>query len=257
MSGQAPRRDDVTVTGNGLAGWRVPAAAAPGALFLHGWDADRQEMAGPATEAAALGFSCLAYDLRGHGATRAERHGVTPRASLDDATAAFDLLAGAPGVDRGAMAVVGTSFGAWLALMLTARRPVRWLALRVPALYPDACMDRPKDGLDPRMLERYRRDPPPAAGDRALAAAEAFGGEVLVVWSGNDERLPPDQCRAFRGAFPNASALTVRRIAGADHALGQRRWRAEYRTLLRDWLQASIMRQRHEALAGVLDPDPA
>lgn len=257
MSGGDLRREDVVVPGSGLAGWKVAAAPAPAALFLHGWDADRQEMAGPMAEAAALGFSCLAYDLRGHGATCAQRESVTPRASLDDALAAYDLLANAPGVDPQAVAVVGTSFGAWLALQLTLHRPVRWLSLRVPALYPDDCLDHPKEALDPEMLQRYRRRPPTAAGDRALAAAEAFEGEVLVVWSGEDELLPADQCQAFRGAFPNAAALTVRRITGADHALGQRKWRAEYRTLLRDWLQTSLLRLRHEELAQSLDPDPA
>lgn len=256
-AGGTLRRRAVVIPGSGLEGWCIAARPAPAALFLHGWDADRQEMAGPMTEAAALGLACLAYDLRGHGATCDQRGTVTPRQSLDDAHAALDLLAASPGVDPEAMAVVGTSFGAWQALLLTARRPVRWLVLRVPALYPDAAWETPKESLDQAMLRHYRRQPPTAAQDRALAAAGAFDGEVLLVWSGRDEVLPADECQAFNGAFPNAAALTVRTITGADHGLGRRQWRNEYRTLLRDWLQTSLMRLRHEALARSLDPDPA
>ncbi len=256
-SGPALECQSLAVPGSGLEAWRIAAHPPPAALFLHGWDADRQEMAGPMAEAAALGLSCLAYDLRGHAGTCGQRGTVTPRQSLDDALASFDLLSASPGVDPQAMAVVGTSFGAWLALLLTAHRPVRWLVLRVPALYPDACWDVPKESLDRDMLRRYRQQPPTAARDQALAAAEAFDGEVLVVWSGCDEVLPPDECQAFNGAFPNAAALTVRTIAGADHGLGRGQWRTEYRTLLRDWLQTSLMRLRHEALAQSLDPDPA
>lgn len=252
-----PRCEPLVLPGSGLEGWQVPAVPVPAALFLHGWGADRQEMAGPMAEAAALGFACLGYDLRGHGASAHQRETVTPRHGLVDAEAALGLLTDMPGVDPRALALVGTSFGAWLALLLSARRPVRWLVLRVPALYPDSAWDQPKESLAPAMLERYRRQPPTAADDRALAAAEAFTGEVLVVWSGNDEILPPDQCAAFNGAFPNAAALTVRRINGADHGLGRRQWRAEYRTLLRDWLQTSLLRLRREALAASLDPDPA
>lgn len=245
-----------TIGGSGLRGDRVATRAAPAALFLHGWDACRQAMSGPLAEAASLGFTCLDYDLRGHGATEDQRATVTPRQSLDDAIAAYDDLLASPGVDASAVALVGASFGGWLAALLTAHRPVRWLVLRVPALYPDSCWDLPKAALDDQALARYREARPSAASDRALAACAAFEGEVLVVWSGRDEVLPDCLAPAFQAAFPRAATLTVRRIRGADHGLSDSRHRIEYRSLLGDWLQASLRAARRCEVRDLLARSP-
>src|SRR3712207_7596311 len=60
-----------------------------------------------------------------------------PRSTLFPYTtlfrSAYDALAGRPGVDADAIAVVGSSYGAYLAAVLTSLRPVRWLGLRAPA----------------------------------------------------------------------------------------------------------------------------
>jgi dipeptidyl aminopeptidase/acylaminoacyl peptidase len=62
---------------------------------------------------------------------------VTRQDGLDDVLAAYDYLASQPLIDKTAIGVIGTSYGGYLAMLLTAYRPVRWLAMRVPALYPD------------------------------------------------------------------------------------------------------------------------
>jgi len=250
------RVERLQVPGSGLAATRTHAPGVPGALFVHGWTGSRQDMAGPMAEVAALGYACLDYDLRGHGATAAEHDSVTPRQSLDDLVAAYDALAATPGLDAGAIAVVGTSFGAWLAALLTRERPVRWLALRVPALYPDECWDRPKAAMDAGALARYRRRPPSPETDRALAACARYDGDVLLVWSGRDEVLPPGIADAFQTAFPRARSLTVRRLRDADHALTGARQRREYRTLLAAWLGDLLRHHRRTALAAGLGADP-
>ena len=50
-----------------------------------------------------------------------------------DLLAAYDRLLAHPALDTSAIAVVGTSYGGYLAAILTSLRPVRWLALRVLA----------------------------------------------------------------------------------------------------------------------------
>jgi dipeptidyl aminopeptidase/acylaminoacyl peptidase len=62
---------------------------------------------------------------------------VTREDNLRDLLAAYDRLLAHPALDTSAIAVVGTSYGGYLASILTSLRPVRWLALRVPALYRD------------------------------------------------------------------------------------------------------------------------
>ena len=62
---------------------------------------------------------------------------VSREDNLHDVLAAYDLLRGQPAVDDQAIAVVGSSYGGYLAAILTSRRRVRWLGLRAPALYWD------------------------------------------------------------------------------------------------------------------------
>ena len=74
-----------------------------------------------------------------------------------------------PGVDAAAIAVVGSSYGGYLAAILTTLRPVRWLALRAPALYKDDGLDAAEAAAarDPD-LAAYRRRRVRPEDNRAL-----------------------------------------------------------------------------------------
>src|SRR5947207_8398012 len=107
----------------------------PGVLFVHGWGGSQQRYIARAREVAALGCIGLTFDLRGHEQTRSQFETVSREDNLRDVIAAFDALAGHDSVDASAMAVVGSSYGGYLAAILTSIRRVKWLALRAPALY--------------------------------------------------------------------------------------------------------------------------
>src|SRR5690606_32354602 len=109
----------------------------PGVLLVHGWDGSQAQYIARAHELAALGCICLTIDLRGHARHRAQRMEVTPEDNLQDVLAGLDTLRSHPGVDERAIAIVGSSYGGYLAALATALRPVRWLALRAPAIYED------------------------------------------------------------------------------------------------------------------------
>ena len=96
-----------------------PAAALPGVLFAHGWGGSQEHDLGRARQAAGIGCVCLTFDLRGHVGTEALHASITPRDNLDDALAAYDTLAAHPAVDSRAICVVGSSYGAYLAAILT------------------------------------------------------------------------------------------------------------------------------------------
>ena len=69
-----------------------------------------------------------------------------------------------------AIGVIGTSYGGYLAALLTAVRPVQWLALRAAALYRDADWTKPKSSLDRADLNAYRLQTVKPAENRALEA---------------------------------------------------------------------------------------
>lgn len=215
-------------------------------LFVHGWDSDHRHYEDLSERVGALGYTCLTFDLRGHGRDRANRGQVNRDDNLRDVLIAYDALAKWRGVDPLAITMVGTSYGGYLAALATALRPVRALGLRVPALYPDEHWDRPKQSLDRGELHRYRSIVHRPEGNRALEACKAFRGDVLVVPSGGDELLPPASVESFTSAFVAPRSKVVRSIPSADHALTDPTWQKKYAFELLEWLKARRIQNRRD-----------
>lgn len=233
-----------------VAGQRVvgtllqPEIPVPGFLFVHGWGGDQGEDLDQAEALTRLGCVCFTFDLRGHAESEADRKRITRRDSLDDVLAAYDYLAAHPLVDRAGIGVVGTSYGGYLAALLTAQRPVRWLALRVPALYPDTEWDTPKASLDKDAVRRYREEPQDEERDGALAACAEFRGDVLLVSSERDEQIPHEAIASYQASFRNVTSLSHRTILGATHAMREARHRRAYTRILTCWTEDMVKASR-------------
>jgi pimeloyl-ACP methyl ester carboxylesterase len=222
--------------GESLAGTLIaPATAIPGFLFVHGWGGSQEQYLARAREIAALGCLGLTFDLRGHARSAPQHADVTREDNLRDLLAAYDVLAGHRLVDRHAIGVVGSSYGGYLAVLATSLRPVRWLALRAPALYRDEDWAVPKRRLDRDDLAAYRRTVLHPEDNRVLRAAAAFTGDVLIVASETDDIVPHQAIANYVAAFRQARSLTHRVIEGADHALSQEAWQQAYTGLLLRW----------------------
>jgi pimeloyl-ACP methyl ester carboxylesterase len=229
----------------------VPDARMPGVLFLHGWGGNQAQYANRAREIAALGCACLTVDMRGHARTEADHATVTREDNLRDALAAYDRLAQERTVDRDRVAVVGSSYGGYLATILTTLRPVRWLALRAPALYKDADWNAPKLALrEMQGLDTWRRKALDERDNRALGAAGAYDGDVLIVESGNDIIVPSPVIENYRNAFSRGRSLTYRVLDGADHALSDPDCRQAYTTILVNWITEMIAGTRADDAAS-------
>lgn len=164
--------------------------------------------------------------------------------SLEDLLAAYDRLVSHPSVDPEAIAVIGTSYGGYLATILSAMRPVKWMALRVPALYWDADWDMPKQELDRDRLAHYRRSAVTAADNRALAACKEFRGDVLLIESERDDYVPHATLMSYRSAFELAHSLTYRLVDGADHALSSDISQSVYSSMLTNWISEMVIGAR-------------
>ena len=222
----------------------APASTIPGVLFVHGWGGSQEQDLRRAQDLAALGCICLTFDLRGHARDEPQHETVTREENLRDLIAAYDVLATNPAVDRSAIAVVGSSYGGYLAAILSSLRPVRWLALRVPALYKDEDWALPKRQLDRDMLAVYRRSPVSTQDNRALKACAEFPGDVLIVESEHDELVPHQTIVSYRTAFGKAHSMTYRVIDGADHALSEEACRHAYTSLLINWATEMVLGAR-------------
>lgn len=245
---------DIPVDEGKIAGTFVtPSERIPGILFVHGWGGCQEQYLVRAREATALGCVSLTFDLRGHANTSPMADTVSRENNLHDILAAYDALATHPQVDRNAIAVVGSSYGGYLATILTKMRPVRWLALRVPALYMDSGWELPKKQLHKDQdLDTYRNSLIPAKDNRALRAAAAFAGDVLIVESEFDNIIPSAVISNYREAFIQASSLTYRVMKGADHGLTDLAHQRAYTALLLKWLNEMIFGdQRDHPLSQV------
>lgn len=212
-------------------------APKPGALLVPGWDDNhRERYRALADGLVAQGWACRLVDLPNGSWSPAQRAAVTREDNLKDVLAAYDALAREPGVDRAAIGLVGVSYGGYLAAFASALRPVRWLALRAPALYRDRGWSRPKEDLDKEDLAAYRLLRLRAEDNRALAACAAFRGDVMLIGSGSDDTVPRPVIENYAAAFAHARSLRVQMLEGADHALSHPDWHAQFRRCMFDWL---------------------
>ncbi len=237
--------DDEVIAGTFL----EPSPRVPGILFVHGWGGSQRNDVARAKGIAALGCICLTFDLRGHERTVEQQQAVTREHSLRDLLAAYDRLAAHPGIDPGAIAVVGSSYGGYLAAILTTRRPVKWLGLHVPALYRDEDWHTPKRALNRADLTAYRQQHVLPTANRALAACMDFTGDVLIVESEHDAFVPHQTIMSYRMAFQQSHSMTHRIMDGADHALSTPAMQQDYAEILVNWITEMIVgvRVNHSA----------
>jgi dipeptidyl aminopeptidase/acylaminoacyl peptidase len=236
---------EIPVDGQSIEGTLVaPSAVVPGILLVHGWDGSQAQYISRAHELAALGCICLTIDLRGHARHRAHHLAVTREDNLNDVLAAYDELVSHPAVDPAAMAIIGSSYGGYLAALLSGLRPVRWLALRAPAIYRDEDWDVPKGKLDREDLAAYRQSVIEPAHNRALAACEAFRGDVLIVESEHDRTVPPQVIKNYVNAFHRVRSVTYRVLSEADHALSAEEMRQAYGLQLVGWMTEMVLGAR-------------
>jgi dienelactone hydrolase len=220
----------------------APATTMPGVLFVHGWGGSQERYLERARVIAELGCVCLTFDLTGHAGTSLRFETVTREHNLQDLLSAYDTLVTQPNVDPQRIAVVGSSYGGYLAAIATSLRPVRCLALRVPALYVDTGWEMPKLQLRKEQnLESYRQTIIPAEANRALLACSQFEGDVLLVQSETDHLIPPAVISNYREACVQARSLTYRLMRGADHGLTDESMSQTYTALLCNWLREMLL----------------
>lgn len=236
---------ELLVNNEAIAGTLLaPEPRMPGILFVHGWGGSQERDMLRGRHIAGLGCVCLTFDLRGHEKTQLQKQTVTRAHNLEDMLVAYDHLIQHPATDPERIAVIGTSYGGYLATILTTLRPVRWLAMRVPALYWDQEWDLPKQRLNRQQLMDYRQTLLGPQDNQALAACAAFAGDVLIVESEHDEHVPHTTIMNYRSSFRRAHSMTHRIIDGADHGLSAEHCQQAYTSILTAWISEMIIGDR-------------
>ena len=193
----------------------------PAILFVHGWTSARARSFQYTEALVKLGYICFLFDMRGHGTSTGDRNLTTGTEFLTDILTAYDYLAEMITVDKENINVVGSSFGGYLITLLTKQRKVSNLVLRAPAEYPDDILETPKkifDTAHPDILE-WRVREKGSSFTRAHEALSKFEGNVLLIESENDERIPHQAILNYMNAVKNQDKVQHALLKNAPHSI--------------------------------------
>lgn len=215
----------------------------PAILFVHGWTSKKERSYQYANALAKLGYISFLFDMRGHGESEGNIHTATTKDFLDDVIAAYDYFIKIEGVDKENISIVGSSFGGYLGVLLTTRKNVKRLALRVPADYPNDAFNKPKmqnvGGHDPVVMawRRQSRKPPETF---ALDAIAHFNEEILIIESGKDDVVPHATIQNYANAVKDKRKLTHIVMKNAPHSIKEGPFRDEVEKILVDWFRKKL-----------------
>ena len=208
----------------------------PGLIFIPSKSQEGQKEYADAV--AKKGYLAMTFDLHGYGASQGDAQSAIMASFLNDATAAYDQFILDKNVDPEKITAVGSSLGAYLAILLAERRHIENLVLQNPANFPDDVMARP--------VADYNRDEPvPEWGQKlarldsnaSLKAVHEFEGNILIVESEFDEFKAEKATENYITSIKDAGQLRHEILVGAKHYLADPLQRMQYQNKLLAWLQ--------------------
>jgi dipeptidyl aminopeptidase/acylaminoacyl peptidase len=212
-------------------------AQKPAVLLVPGWDDSKHEQYDRISAALEeQGWLMRRVEFPGDRSQDGPRKEMNRDQHLKELVAAYDGLVAQQVVEGRAVAFIGFSYGGYLGALLSAQRPLQWMALRSPALYRDEDWFVPKEELDKGELDHYRRSVRGPEDNAALAACEAFSGDVLLIESEDDETVPHPVVKNYKASFRNARSFDYRLLEGADHELSSKAAQSRFIDELLRWM---------------------
>lgn len=206
-------------------------------LFLAGWTGKQNTLA--AQMLADHGFSAMTFDSAGHDSSEGKLEDYTIADFLDFATDAYDFFKSQ--LPEGhKIGLIGNSFGGYLAPMLSTRRPVAAISMRVPANYPDADFNDAKAkhfNEDERYsLEEWRVHKATPKDNMALKALADFKGPIQIIRAEKDDSVGAQTVENYVAAAKNNPKLEYIVWKNAPHSIGyDKKLQKEFEDYLLNW----------------------
>jgi len=210
-------------------------------LLLHGWLGYQNVAAAQAL--ATLGCTSMTYDMRGNGDSEGDLSLLTRADFLRDAAVAYDYFREQVG-EHVNIGVVGSSFGSYIGILLSEKRAITCLSLRVPANYPDDGLHKTgrTNTVENPEYREWRERALDYSQNKALHALHSFKGNVQIIESEQDEQVPRQTVLNYVHTISDPQMLSYTVMAGAPHSLMTPDVQANYISLLRAWAQKQIAR---------------
>ncbi|MBP9669810.1 alpha/beta fold hydrolase [Candidatus Woesebacteria bacterium] len=188
----------------------------PFILVIHGWTSSMSRYPERLAPAIYKGYSCVMFDMRGHGETGYELSNYSRKDHFDDCLAAYDYMVKLPNIDLENISVFGSSYGGYMATLLSAERKVHNLILKAPAQYPDEGWDEPKLSQERDQVSLYRQQPHTIEDNKALKAINIYQGKLLFIECEKDEQVPKQVMVDYRKYI--SVPYDYELLEGSDHA---------------------------------------
>jgi len=195
----------------------------PAIIFLSGWNPGKLSWTTSDFYAGfiskRMNFICLTVALRGMGSD-GNINNLKRSDFLNDSIMAYDFLSGIEGVDKSQINLVGESFGGYLACILTSKRLVKKLTLRVPTDFPDkGFADTPQIKFAGLLTQEWKMQKHLYSDSYALDALHNYKGNILIVSSEKDEFIPLQTIENYLCAAKDPLKIEYQVMKGAGHAL--------------------------------------
>lgn len=207
-------------------------------LFIHGWTGKPNDRA--AEVLADNGFCSMTFSMRGHNDSEGKINSLKIAEFLHDAVTAYDYFKKHMPPDI-RVAVVGNSFGGYLATLLASLRPVEALSLRVPANYDDSDFNQSKmtrSGSDNPDVLKWRTRKLGRSENKALNQISRFEGKVQIIEAEKDDVIPHQTIKNYIDAVTEKSNLEYHLMKDWPHSLGDDETRnKQFQQLLVNWVK--------------------
>lgn len=209
----------------------------PAIMFIHGWNGSSESNTPYVKLLTQKGYICLNFDLPSHGSSVEARETLSRKDYLEFVLTQYDELATRNDVDTNKIHIFGSSFGAYLAILLSSKRHVARLALRVPANYKDEGFDDPQtlstgeneDTMNWRYEALSKND------TLSLQALSQFSGNTLIVESEYDELIPHQAIQNYVNVIERENTLTYTVMKDTSHALDDEESKRKFVEILYEW----------------------
>ncbi len=188
----------------------------PIVLVLHGWTSSTKRYPERIEPLVKMGYVCVMFGMRGHDTTGYELAHYSRKDHLDDCIAAYDFIPHLKDVDTSNISILGSSYGGYMAVLVTEKRPVSNLILLAPAQYQNEMFTQPQLTQDEEERKQYRLQHHTPEDNHALAVIHHFKGKILFIQPELDEQVPAQVASDYLEAIN--TDYTHKIIKGADHS---------------------------------------
>lgn len=213
----------------------------PGVVFYHGMvSKSKPRYVERGQQLAEKGIASFCFDFRGCGESDGKLGDLSLSDWLNDALLAFDFFIKKQCINKNRIGIAGKSFGGYMSALVCTQRAVKSMVLQAPGLYDDAWFGKKFSWNDEFMQQRqeYRKSSQ-VFNNRAVYAIQEFKNPLLIIASEFDVICPRS---AVEGLYDRAGSATkeFHIIKGADHALRDEKYNAEYTNLMINWFQKTL-----------------